>query len=42
MKISDSKKELIRSILTRDDKVNGENAEWKTISGHHVAIGKKW
>lgn len=30
----------IVKIFTRDEEVNGEEAEWKTVNGNHIAVGE--
>lgn len=31
---------MLEPIRTKDAKVNGEEAEWRTLKGHHVAVGE--
>lgn len=30
----------ITKIFTKDEEVNGEEAEWKTVKGNHIAVGE--
>lgn len=32
-------KDIVK-VFTKDEEVNGKEANWKTVKGHHIAVGK--
>lgn len=39
-KVYDHILKTFREVKVKDDKVNGKEAEWRTIKGHHIAVGE--